>query len=132
MATGRRKRADEALVMALACGATVESAARTAGVSARTAFRRREDPQFSARLERLRADMAQRGAAMLTAAAMEAVRTLVELLQSATPAAVRLGAARAILELGVRHREAVELSERITALAAQVHGNGHDPQREVS
>jgi hypothetical protein len=118
--------------MALACGATVESAARTAGVSERTAFRRREDPEFRRRLERLRLDMAQRGAAMLTAAAMEAVKTLVDLLQSSKPAAARLGAARAILELGVRHREAAELSERIAALEDQLHSNQHDPHREAS
>jgi hypothetical protein len=132
VAKGIRKRADEALLMALACGATVESAARTAGVSERTAFRRREDPDFRRRLERQRADMAQRGAGMLTAAAMEAVKTLVDLLQSSKPAPVRLGAARAILELGVRHREAAELSERIATLEDQLHSNRQAPHREAS
>lgn len=62
MAGGSRKNADEALLLALACGATVESAARSAGVAERTAYRRLNDPAFRRRLQDLRADMVQRTA----------------------------------------------------------------------
>jgi hypothetical protein len=80
---GGRKRADDALLLALACGATVEGAARQAGLSERTAHRRLKESAFQARLQALRADMLQRAAATLTAASQEAVQTLVTLLQGA-------------------------------------------------
>jgi hypothetical protein len=41
---------DELLLSALAAGSTVEEAARTAGVSTRTAYRRLADPAFARRL----------------------------------------------------------------------------------
>jgi hypothetical protein len=90
---GGRKRADETLLLALACGATVEGAARQAGVSERTAHRRLKEPAFQARLQAFRDDMLQRTAATLTAASQEAAKTLVKLLQAQTPSA-QLGAAR--------------------------------------
>jgi hypothetical protein len=111
-----RKSADEALLLALACGATVESAARAAGVSSRTAHRRLADPGFHGRVQQVRSDMVQRTSGTLTAAAAESVRTLLELQKAPTPAAVRLGAARAILEMGMRLRELADVEERLTAL----------------
>jgi hypothetical protein len=119
MAHRGRKNADEALLLALACGATLEAAAMKAGVSRRTVQRRLADPDFQRRLRDLRDDMVQRTAGMLTAAAGESVKTLLALQQATIPAAVRLGAARAILEIGVKIREATELTERIAALEAQ-------------
>jgi hypothetical protein len=118
MARRGRRNADDQLLLALACGALVEAAAHKAGVSLRTAHRRLADPDFQRRLQELRADMVQRTAGMLTAAASEAVKTLLALLKEAISAATRLGAARAILELGVKIRETVELQERIAALEA--------------
>src|SRR5262249_26615659 len=102
------------------CGATVETAARAAQISERTVYRRLDDPDFRRRLQRLRADMTQRTGAMLTAAGMEAVKTLLTLQEPTVPAAVRLGAARAILELGIRLRESLELVERVAALEEQL------------
>jgi hypothetical protein len=46
----------------------------------------------------------------------EAVRTLLELLKPVMPAAVRLGAARAVLEIGMKVREVADLEERLAAL----------------
>jgi hypothetical protein len=111
-----RKEADEALLQALACGATVEAAARAAGVSARTAHRRLADPGFSARAQQARADMVRRTAGTMTAAATEAVRTLLELLKAPSPAGVRLGAARAVLEIGLKVREVADIEQRLAAL----------------
>src|SRR5262249_32605480 len=51
MARGRRNTADEQLLMALACGATVEAAARAAHVSVSTAYRRLREPAFCQRLQ---------------------------------------------------------------------------------
>ena len=53
MPGSRKKKAEETFLTALAFGATVESAARKAGFSERTAYRRRADPDFERRLEQL-------------------------------------------------------------------------------
>ncbi len=118
MARGGRKAADERLLMALACGATVEAAGRAAGISESTAYRRLRDPAFGQRLQQVRGDMVQRTSGMLTAAAGEAVKALLALLKEGTPPAVRLGAARAVIELGMKVRDAAELEQRIAALEA--------------
>ena len=60
--------------------------------------------------------MLARTSAALSAAATEAVRTLLDLQKSGVQAAVRLGAARAILEIGLKLRETVDLEARIAAL----------------
>ena len=124
MPRAHRKKCEEALLLALACGATVESAARAAGLGQRTVFRRLADPEFQRRLQGLRADMVQRAAGTLTAAASESIRTLLELLQSVNPAAVRLGAARTILDMGIKMREVADLEERLTALEQQFVARG--------
>jgi hypothetical protein len=110
------------LVLALACGATVENAARTAGVSWRTVYRRLADPAFHKRLRAARADMLQRATGMLTAAALEAVKTLLGLQQASVAAGVRLGAARAVLEIGLKLREVADLEARLAALEERVAG----------
>lgn len=108
------------LLQALACGATVEVAAQQAGVHKRTAYRKLADPDFKRRVERARAEMVHRAGGVLTAAALEAVRTLCDLQGKDTPPSVRLGAAKAVLELGLKVREACELEERLAELEARL------------
>lgn len=120
MAQSGRRTADNTLLMALACGATVENAARTANVSEPTVYRRLRDPQFRQQLQQIRSDMVQRAAGMLTAATGEAVRTLLALQKESVPAGVRLGAARAILELSIKLREVADLEERFALLEGQL------------
>jgi hypothetical protein len=79
-----------------------------------------EDAEFRKQLQALRADMSQRTAGALTAAATEAVRTLLELQKASAPPAVRLGAARSILEIGIKLRETADLEERLSALEQQL------------
>jgi hypothetical protein len=119
-----RRRADEALLVALACGATVEAAAAKAGISEATAYRRLKEPAFQQRLRDLRADMVQRTGGMLTAAAGEAVKTLLALQKETVPPATRLGAARAILEWGIKVREMAELEQRLAALEGKLSNSG--------
>ena len=111
-----RKKAEDALLLALACGASVDQAARQCSLSTRTVYRRLADSAFRQQLQALRADLVQRTAGALTAAATEAVRTLLELQKPSAPPAVRLGAARSVLELGLKLREAADLEERLAAL----------------
>ncbi len=120
MAQQGKKRLDDKLLMALACGGTVDQAAQAAGLSKRTAYRRLKNPDFRRRLTELRTDMATRTSGLLIAAGGEFVKTLMELAKPTAPAAVRLGAARAGLELGIRTRESVELEARVAALEQQM------------
>ena len=111
-----RRNADHQLLLALACGVTVENAARQAGISPSTVYRRLADTDFRRRLQALQRDMVSRTAGTLTAASGESVRTLLELQKPSAPPAVRLGAARAVLEMGMKVREAADLEERLAAL----------------
>src|SRR5262245_37689751 len=118
-----RKGADQTLLLALACGATVEHAAHKAGMSERTAYRRLDDPAFVRQLEQLRAEMVQRTAGMLTGAGMGAVKCLVYLQRDwSVPAAGRRRSARDVLEMGLKFREATELEQRLAAVEARLAG----------
>lgn len=112
----QRKKNEDALLLALACGATVETAAKQCQLSDRTIYRRLKDADFKARLQGVRADMVGRSAGLLTAAASEAMRTLLSLQKENAPPAVRLGAARAVLEVGMKLREVVDLQNRMDEL----------------
>jgi hypothetical protein len=87
----------------------------------RTVYRLAE-LDFRRRMQALRADIAQRIAGLLTAAAVEAVKTLLELQKASAPNAVRLKTARAVLEIGTKLREAADLKERLAALEEQLAG----------
>ncbi len=115
-----KRGSDDRLLMALACGATVENAARSTGVSDRTVYRRLKDPAFQRRLQQLRADMVQRTAGVMIAAATEAVKTLLSLMKPEIPPAVRLGASRAVIELGLKVKEVSDLEARLVALEEQL------------
>jgi hypothetical protein len=117
-----RKKADQALLLALACGASVESAARQCRLSERTIYRRLSDATFRRELAKMRSDMVQRSAGMLTAAALESVKTLITLQAATSPPGVRLGAARAVLEIGVKLREAADLEDRVAGLEDRLQG----------
>jgi hypothetical protein len=120
MAARGKKKVDEALILALACGTPVEAAALKARVSERTVYRRLEDPRFRQRIQTMRSDMVERAASMLTAGNLQAVKTLLLLQESTVADAVRLGASRAVLEYSIRLREIANLEERLKALELQV------------
>jgi len=117
MAARGRKNTDETLILHLAAGASRASAAKAAGVSERTLFRRLQDPTFRERLDETRAELLSSAVARLTASATAAAATLHRLL-SAESESVQLGAARSVLELGTKLRESEQLVQRIAALEA--------------
>jgi hypothetical protein len=123
MAQHGKKNVDQVLLLALACGATPEAAARQAGISPRTVFRRLAEPGFKAQLQKLQADMVHRSMGALVAMYGEAARGLLELIKSTAPPAVRLGAIRTVLEFGMRLREQTDFEERLTALE-RLHAQG--------
>jgi hypothetical protein len=115
--TGRKK-ADDALVFALSAGASAAGAARHAGVSERTVYRRLADPAFRARVDAARSEMVQQVVGRLAAVGTIASQTLQELLGSESEA-IRLGAARAALDFMFRGHEQDVLARRIAALEEQ-------------
>jgi hypothetical protein len=116
MAQPSRKKAEDALLTVLACGATVANAARQCGVSERTVYRRLAEPGFKRRLQEVRADIMQRTLDVLSAGALESAKTLLALQKDLVAAQVRLGAARTVLELGLKLREQADLERRLQAL----------------
>ena len=123
MARSGRPGGDTTLVVALASGLSNRQAAKQAGCSERTVARRLADPAFRRRVDETRAATIAQTAAQLTAAGLAAVRTLLSLLD-AEGESVRLGAAKAILELGRSLRESQELESRISALEARMNQQG--------
>ena len=130
MSKGRKRKGDTELLLALACGASVENAAQKAGLSRRTVFRRLAAPAFRAQVTEMRAAMVQRAAGMFSAAGLPAIKTLTTLQESASSEAVRLGAARATIELGCKLRETVEWAERLATLEGRLEAllGGRDPE----
>jgi hypothetical protein len=101
--------------LALAGGATIIDAAKAAGISARTVRRRLQRVEYRMEISRLRGQLLDAAVGKLAAATADAVDTLVQLLGAASEH-VKLGAAKAIVELGLSLAEAVEVQGRITTL----------------
>jgi hypothetical protein len=123
MAHGGRHNADDRLAAALALGHPIASAAKLAGVSERTAFRRLQDASFRSKIEGLKAESFEHAATLLVSVSTAAVTTLHALLSSPTDS-VRLGAARAIITASLQLREATSLEERLAALERRLDDQG--------
>jgi hypothetical protein len=106
---------------------TVQTAAEAAGISRRTATRRMADPAFLAVVQACRRQFYQLTLSRLAAAGAETVDVLLALLRDGPPA-VKLGAARTILESTNRWREAVELGAELAELREQLEGLRHGYQ----
>ena len=130
MAGGDRKNADTALVVAVAAGLTNKQAAEQAGVSESTVYRRLREPAFKQQVREARAATVEQASARLTAASLRAIQSLLQLLDAESES-VRLGSARAILELGAKFREAQELEARIIQLEQQLANQPQGARRWV-
>ena len=123
MSGGERRNADAALVAALAGGATVRDAAAEVGIGEATAHRRLKEAGFRGRVDDARAELIAAAVARLGAASTKAVSTLEGLL-AAESEAVRLGAAKAILDSALKWREHQDLTERVRVLEEQLGQDG--------
>jgi hypothetical protein len=121
VAENGRKNVDDALVLALATGLSVPAAAQRAGASERTAYRRLDDPAFRSRIAEVRSALFAETVGRLAALAGKAADALGELLTSDRDL-VKLQAAKGVLELGPKLREAGELAERLDALERRMTG----------
>lgn len=106
---------DDLLAILCAQGYTVAQVAAVARVSERTVTRRLADADFRKRVSELRAAAVERALGRMVDALTFAVDKLRELLD-ANSQATQLGAARSLIELAVKIRENVELSDRVAEL----------------
>jgi hypothetical protein len=118
VAGGDRKSADAVLIAALAGGKPVAEAAKLAGVSERTVYRRLGDALWRRRVAAARTEMLARAVGVLAEGTTAAAATLRLLLRSDSPS-VQLAAARAILDQTTRGIELLDLADRVTALEEQ-------------
>ncbi len=107
-------------IAGLAAGLTVPEVAAQCGVAECTIRRWIRQPAFKTKLEAARAELVSLTVGKLANTATTAAATLRELLSPSNPPSVRLGAARAVLELGAKWRETEELARRIEVLEAQI------------
>jgi hypothetical protein len=118
MAGNGRRNADESLALAVAGGRTLRDAADDVGIGERTAARRWADAAFRRRVATLRGEMMARALGKMADGMTDAADVLRKLLKAKSEN-VRLGACRAILELGTKLRDSVEVEERLQALERQ-------------
>jgi hypothetical protein len=119
-----RKNGREAAVLAIACGETVAAAARKANVAERTLYRWRSDDGFRRDVNQARAEMFSRALGCMAEGIVSGALTLRQLCLKGKSESVRLGAARALIELGSKLRENVELEQRLSALERQAGEEG--------
>jgi len=112
---GRSKRGDAFLIPVLVTGKSVREASQETGLSERSIYRRLADPLFRKQLSVARTALVDRALGKLSDACSEAAATLHALL-TAQGENVRLGAAKAILEITPKVREWIELENRVTVL----------------
>ncbi len=110
-----RRGADDLLVHALSCGQTLEQAAASAGVSARTARRRTKEAGFMRRVRKARAELVGNAAGRLAANMGAASDTLAALLSDDDPN-VRLKAADKIIGHAMKAAELIDLEARVSQL----------------
>jgi hypothetical protein len=109
----------EAAALALAAGHPLRVVAKQSGAGERTIKTWTATiPDFSQRVTQLRAEMTSRALGRLADSMASAAETLGFLSRKGKSEMVRLSAARAILELGNKLRESVEMEERIASLEA--------------
>lgn len=133
MPGGSKKAADAALIVQLAAGISPAGAAQFAGVSEATAYRRLASPAFRQRVEKARADFWERALGVMSKGAAESAIVLRRLLRS-DDGRLKLQAAKALLETGMKIREVVGLSQQIEELQTEIErlkrergtGNGWD------
>ncbi len=115
MPGGSKKAADAALVAHLAAGVSPAGAAKLAGVSEATAYRRLANPDFRQRVEKARSDFWDRALGVMSKGAAESAIVLRRLLRS-DDGRLKLQAAKILLETGMKVREVVELARQVEEL----------------
>jgi hypothetical protein len=116
-----KERKEARLVLALAAGSSAAKAARKAGCSRATVFRRLQDPDFCRAVSRSRGQILSRATARLARTSTQAVATLEKLLDDGS-ASVRRMAAKSLLDSLARLTDLAEVEERIAELETALGG----------
>lgn len=110
---------DEKLLVALVSAPSIRAAAEAAGMTERAVYRRLAKPEFRSEYDRYRREIVTSACHALQARMQEAVTVLADLMQEGcAPAYVRMGAAQAILDYGLRAQELLDILPRLEALEA--------------
>lgn len=97
----------------------------------RTLYDLRADPEFAEEYARRRRQMTEDACTALQGRMSEAVETIAELMSGQeTPAKIRLDAAKAILDIGLKCFETLDILPRLEALEAAE--NRHNPPKGVN
>jgi hypothetical protein len=115
---GRGQGRREAVALLLAVGRTQKQAAAEVNVSERSVHNWLAEEPFRRRVSELRGEMVGRTLGKMADGMTEAADTLRGLL-GARNEAVQLGAAKSMIELGVKLRDSIELEERLAVLEAK-------------
>ena len=110
---------DEAIVVALLATGSQREAAKRAGCGESTVRRKLDDPKFMERYDSARRRMFGLALGRLQRLASLAVETLNELLSKDQAPAIRLGAARAVLEYSTRWADYADIERRITVIESR-------------
>ena len=110
-------RRDQMLIVALASGASHQSAADAAGYAAKTVQRRLANPAFRRALDDTRNRLFEQALGRAAHHAIRAADVLAEVMDdSGIPPRIRVSAAKALLDSATRYREVEELSRRVAAV----------------
>jgi hypothetical protein len=108
-------------IAALISEPTTKAAAEKAKIAEGTIHRWLNDPAFFAALKESRERVFEATLAALQGGSGKAVKTLCDVMDDATaPAAARVSAAKTVLDLALRARDQLELSERLKAMEEQL------------
>jgi len=114
----------DAAAVLLAQGRTVRDTAAALDIGERTVTRWRADAGFRGRVVELRAELVYRALGRLADGLADAADTLRKLTAADLPPAVRLGAAKGMLEIGIKYVSIEELQRQIDDLKDAMNGGG--------
>jgi hypothetical protein len=107
-------------LLALVAGRRPADAAADAGIGLRTLQRWLKDPAFNHALTTARTVAFDAAMQRVMAGANIAADTLVDLLSDGQPSAIRLGAARSLLDVAIERHDVATVVARLTELERQV------------
>lgn len=103
---------------------TIRKASEVAGVPERTLYKWLKESAFQEAYRGARRDATQQAIARLQQFSSSAAATLVSLMAGGNPPAIRLAAARSVLELAIKSVELEDIAARLEALE-QAHAAKH-------
>ena len=110
-----KKLNDKTIITALICSPSIEAAAKSVQVSARTIYRRLESPEFRNALDSARNEVMDSTVKYMTVLSQKAVMRLGELLEAKSEH-VQLNAIKLIIQINSTLRREFEIEERLQIL----------------